>query len=206
MGFHISWVAVHGKSPEQVCSELNLQDTDEQSPYPETDVDALKLDSGWYLLHFNDPLPPELELAILGPLSMGAEVVKCVIEEASMVSMASYLYNGKEKWSIVHDSEQGLTHLDVSGDLPHCYEEIKNRLLAQLNADEDPCDYLFDVPAEVCKSITGFRHDDVREDEDSNPFAVMERSRQSKASAALTNNIESDITNSQSTKPWWRFW
>lgn len=206
MGFHISWVAVHRKSPEQVCSELNLQDTDEQSPYPETDVDALKLDSGWYLLHFNDPLPPELELAILGPLSMGAEVVKCVVEEASMVSMASYLSNGKEKWSIVHDSEQGLTHLDVSGELPDCYEEIKNRLLAQLNADEDPCDYLFDVPAEVCKSITGFRHDDVREDEDSNPFAVMERSRQSKASAASTNNIESDITNSQSTKPWWRFW
>lgn len=206
MGFHISWVAVHGKSPAQVCSELNLQDTDEQSPYPETDVDALKLDSGWYLLHFNDPLPPELELAILGPLSMGAEVVKCVIEETSMVSMASYLSNGKEKWSIVHDSEQGLTHLDVSGDLPDCYEEIKNRLLAQLNADEDPCDYLFDVPAEVCKSITGFRHDDVREDEDSNPFAVMERSSQAKASAASTNNIESDITNSQSTKPWWRFW
>ncbi|MBF4988344.1 hypothetical protein [Methylophilus sp. 14] len=206
MGFHISWVAVNGKSPAQVCSELNLQDTDEQSPYPETDVDALKLNSGWYLLHFNDPLPPELELAILGPLSMGAEVVKCVIEETSMVSMASYLSNGKEKWSIVHDSEQGLTHLDVSGDLPDCYEEIKNRLLAQLNADEEPCDYLFDVPAEVCKSITGFRHDDVREDEDSNPFAVMERSSQAKASAASTNNIESDITDSQSTKPWWRFW
>ena len=206
MGFHISWIAVRGKTPAQVCSALNIEKTDEQSAFPESNVDPIKLDSEWYLVHFNDPLPPELELTVLGPLSIDAEIIKCVIEEASMVTMASCISNGTEKWTILHDSEQGLTHLEVSGDVPDCYEDIKTRLLAELDADEDPCDYLFDVPAEVCKTITGFRHDDVRENEDSNPFAVMERSKPVRVSTVSSKNIGSVATNSQTTKPWWQFW
>lgn len=206
MGFHISWIAVRGKSPAEVCSALNIEETDEQSPFPETDVDAIQLDSEWYLVHFNDPLPPELELTVLGPLSTNAEIIKCVVEESSMVTMASGLSNGREEWTILHDSEQGLTHLEISGDVPDCYEGIKNRLLAELNADEVGCDYLFDVPAEVCKVITGFRHDAGRENEDGNPFTVMTRSKPISASVTSSNNIDSVMTNSQTNKPWWQFW
>lgn len=206
MGFHISWIAVRGKTPAQVCSAINIAETDERSPFPESDVDAINLDSEWYLVHFNDPLPPELELTVLGPLSIGAEIIKCVVEECSMVTMASCLSNGKEKWTILHDSEQGLRHLEISGDVPDCYEDIKNRLLAELNADEGGCDYLFDVPAEVCKTITGFRHDAERENEDSNPFTVMIRSNPVSSSATSSKNIDSVVTNSQPTKPWWKFW
>jgi hypothetical protein len=206
VGFHISWIAVRGKSPAEVCSALNIEETDEQSPFPESDIDAIKLDSEWYLVHFNDPLPPELELTVLSPLSKDAEIIKCVVEESSMITMASCLSNGTEKWTIIHDSGEGLRHLETSGDVPVCYEDIKNRLLAELNEDDGGCDYLFDVPAEVCKTITGFRHDAERENEDSNPFTVMTRSKPVSASATSSNNIDSAITNSQTTKPWWQFW
>jgi hypothetical protein len=122
-----------------------------------------------------------------------------------MISMASYFSNGTEMWSIIHESDKGLEHLEVSGNLPDCFEDIKSRLLAQLNADGDLCDYIFDVPAEVCKTITGFRHDDVIEDEYSNPFTAMERLKPVSVTNTSPNNIEV-ITNQKTTKPWWQFW
>lgn len=33
MGFHIFWLEVLGKSPSQVCSELNIEGKDQLSPF-----------------------------------------------------------------------------------------------------------------------------------------------------------------------------
>jgi hypothetical protein len=195
VGFNISWLAVRGKSPSQVCSELNLEKTDEQSPFPESEVASVELDSGWYLVHFNQPDSIVLSDNSIKNLSKKAEVVTCAVSEVVMISMASSFVDGMFKWSVVHDSNEGLEHIEEKGNLPEHYQDIKNRLFEQLQADPDSCDYVFDLPIELAKSLTTFRHDDVREDEDSNPFTIMER-----------NDIESSATSSTATKPWWQFW
>jgi hypothetical protein len=204
MGFHISWLAVRGKSPEVVQSELDLVETEDRGPLPESDVDAVLLSSGWYLVHFNNPQPKELSDSSLLRLSLQADVVTCVAEEGAMVSMASYFSNGAKKWAVVHDSDQGLEHLDTEGVLPDQFSAIQERLLALLKADSQPCDYIFDVPTELAQSVTGFKHDQVREDEETNPFVVLMRK-----SADCFVNIH-PISNIQSVavdrKPWWKLW
>ncbi|PIF89722.1 hypothetical protein CLU86_0599 [Acidovorax sp. 62] len=204
MGFHISWLAVRGKPPEAVRSELALIETEDRGPVPESEVDAVLLSSGWYLVHFNDPQPHELSNSSLERLSVLADVVTCVAEEAAMVSMASYFSNGVKKWAVVHDSDLGAEHLETEGELPEQFGAIRDRLLAQLAADPQPCDYIFEVPTELAQSITGFKHDQFRDDEESNPFTVL--ARKIPASTPTRAQIPSARPVKAIQKPWWQFW
>ncbi len=205
MGFHISWLAVRGKSPSQICEELNIEQTAQQSPFPESDIDAVELKSGWYLVHFNRPEPPELSVKYIKNFSKGAEVVTCIAEESAMISMAGSFTDGEMKWSLVHDSTIDLEHIEEKGTLPDHYQSIKKQLLEKSEADDGLCDYMFDLPIELAKSYTQFRHDDVREDEESNPFIVMAR-KKSEVIAQPTNT-DIDLKNDSKTgKPWWQFW
>jgi hypothetical protein len=45
----------------------------------------------------------------------------------------------------------------------------------ELKAAENAADYLFDVPAELSKSLTGFRHDEDIEGMEGDAFTVLER-------------------------------
>ena len=63
-------------------------------------------------------------------------------------------------WKIFHDCEEGRYHLDVSGNPP--LTEIRERLKQEQDAaggEKADVDFIYDVPAEVAKSLTGFRHD-----------------------------------------------
>ncbi len=203
MGFHISWLAVRGKSATDVLAELSLEGSDESGLYPESDVDGIELPTGWYMVHFNRPEPPELSDSVLARLSQQVEVVSCVVEEGAMVSLASCFINGTKKWSVEHDADQGLRHLDAVGSLPSEYEHIREHLLAELNADPNPCDYLFDVPAELVKGITGYRHDQVREDEESNLFMKLVRIPKP---TAKQPPVIAPPSPQPVIKPWWKVW
>jgi len=175
MGFHVSWITVRGKAPSTVLSELGLVETLEKEFVPESDVSGVVLPSGWYMVFFNDPMPQELGEEILAALSREAEVAAFVVEEASMVSLARGYANGRRSWEVVHDSSEGYEHLDVSGTLPTQFAEVEARLRTELAKNPGGADYLFDVPAELCKAITGFRHDEDVEGLDGDVFVVLDR-------------------------------
>ena len=174
MGFHVSWIAVQGRTPEAARAELGLAATAEREFLPESDITGVELPSGWYLVFFNDPLPGELQDTTLRALSQDAEVVACVVEEASMVSLARGYAGGRRTWEVVHDAGQGLEHLAIEGDPPPALAGIHARLLEEARSGAG-ADYVFDVPAELGKALTGFRHDEDVEGADEDVFVVLER-------------------------------
>ena len=178
MGFHVSWIAVQGRTPAAVRGELGLVETGEREFLPESEVTGAELPSGWYLVFFNDPMPGELKDATLRVLSQDAEVVTCVVEETSMVSLARAYSGGQRTWEVVHDAGQGLEHLATEGDPPTALAGIHGRLLEEARSGAG-ADYLFDVPAELGKALTGFRHDEDVEGADADVFAVLERTGRS---------------------------
>jgi hypothetical protein len=176
MGFHIGWIAVNGKAPKEVQTDLGLSETGEREFMPESELTGTHLPSGWYVIFVNDLAARELEDNVLADLSGGADVMSFLVEEASMVSVATGFSDGRRIWQVVHDSSQGLDHLETQGQLPASFAAVKDRLLGKLRAaGQHSADYLFDVPADLSKSITGYRHDEDIEGVDGDPFAVLER-------------------------------
>jgi hypothetical protein len=175
MGFHVSWITIRGIAPEAVREQLQLRETGEREELPESDIVEALLPSGWQLIFFNDPCPEEIEDKNLKALSAGCEVMAFVVEECSMTTLATSYVNGDSVWHVAHDSDSGLEHMEVTGTPPVCFSEIYSKLLAELKADENPCDYLFDVPAELSKVLTGFRHDCDIEGADGDVFSILEK-------------------------------
>ncbi|RYE43173.1 MAG: hypothetical protein EOP24_29545 [Hyphomicrobiales bacterium] len=176
MGFHVGWISVKGKTPKEVQADLGLSETGEREFMPESELTGAQLPSGWYLIFVNDLAARELKDDVLVHLSRGAEVMSFLVEEASMVSVAKGFSDGRQEWQVVHDSSQGLGHLETEGHLPASFSVVRDQLLGELkSAGDHSADYLFDVPADLSKSITGYRHDEDVEGADGDPFAVLER-------------------------------
>ena len=79
-----------------------------------------------------------------------------------MFSSALGWSRGTQVWKIFHDCEEGGCHPDVSGNPPPALTEIRERLKQELDAaggEKADVDFIYDVPAKVAKSLTGFRHD-----------------------------------------------
>jgi hypothetical protein len=164
MGHSVSWVAVRRKLPDTALSVLSLRRTGEYSEVPfSPGTWGAELPDNWYLVFGNhadfvDQLP-------LDQLAADAEVVACSVEEHVMMSYAQGWSKGEKTWSVIHDSEQGVNHLETQGDLPPIFASIRERLAAAQAAEdqdgEGAVDYLIEVPVELAQTLTGFRHDEL---------------------------------------------
>ena len=176
MGFSISWLAVRGKAQQDVLSQLRLRETPNRERLPESEIVASALSSGWYLVFYSRD-PTSLNVPMLAALSAGAEVICCAVEEHAMVSITEGWKDGIKVWSVSHDSERGLTDLDATGVLPIAFASISDGLLAKQNTAgaKSDVDYVFDVPVELARHETGFRHDADFDEFEVDPFVVLER-------------------------------
>ena len=181
MSFSIAWVAVRGRFHSAVLVELGLRATGHYEEFPESPLTCACLPTGWFLVFDNNfELPEPLPLA---RLSAGAEVVTCLVEEHGMTSAASAWRNGGQIWSIEHDSIEGIFHLVATGELPAVCVAIRDEYLKKQASDggeQSGVDYVFDVPIEVAKALTGFRHDTWPGDADEGElqkFEVLIRSK-----------------------------
>ena len=73
-----------------------------------------------------------------------------------MVSKATGWKDGQMVWSVTHDAQKDKRHLDVQGTPPAEFAAIRDGLFAKQTPG---CDYIFDIPVETARSITGYRHD-----------------------------------------------
>lgn len=162
MGLCLSWLAIKGKSPQAVREELGFQSTGEEGSFPEFPLSAVVTAQGWYVIaaYREERVVPDSILQQLA--SPGCELVTCFLEEHVMVSEAAGWKDGKKVWSVSHDAQKSIKNLVATGDLPEEFAAIRDRLVSQQDeedADEPGCDYIFDVPLETAKSVTGFSHD-----------------------------------------------
>jgi hypothetical protein len=190
MGYSISWLAARAPARE-VRDLLGLQLTGKQVELPEAPIVGAELDSEWYLVvaarcDHRLIADPSLNL-----VSKGAGVIACSIEEHVMYSRSSFWSGGSRIWSIEHDAQRSIDHLDVSGQPPSFFVEIRDRLLGQQSAEGGSragVDFVFDVPLEVAQRIVGFKHDAAGDPE---RFDVLQVTRDSVLARA---------------RPWWKFW
>jgi len=117
-----------------------------------------------------------LEEDSLRRLSAGGDLVVASVEEHVMASLAQGWKDGSQIWSLWHQSDKGIEHLEEIGTPPTGFAEIKKRAYDRQRAkDSKDVDYIFDIPLSVAQSITGFKHDEGGPDE----FEVLERQKPS---------------------------
>lgn len=135
-----------------------------------------ELPTGWAILFSNDFNYGSAERLI--GLSAGATVLACQAEEHIMFSAAHCCADGREAWSVWHDSARGRYDLSTQGALPAEFEPIRKRLTAAQDADGGArglVDYTFDIPVELAAELTGYRHDRWKFDWGQPHFTTLER-------------------------------
>jgi hypothetical protein len=160
MGWSLSWAAVKGGDVQTVCSLLGLRQTGQRERITKSKIAGTALPVGWYVVVFNRT---EIKDSILEKLSQAGEVIGCFVEDHVMFSSAAGWKDGKQVWRAFHKGEEGdVLHLETSGQLPPEFEDIRKKVFAeqeQENAGHKEVDYVFELPAELAKKLTGFRHD-----------------------------------------------
>lgn len=130
------------------------------------------LPAGGYLLYINDEIVPDDH--VFARLSKGASLIACYANETVMGSLACAWVNGVEQWSIYHDAQQGIVHLETTGDLPLQLASIRDRLSTQ-QKDSDDVDYIFDIPIGLFVSLGGIRYNEDIEGAGPEPWQVLTR-------------------------------
>lgn len=157
MGYSLSWLAVRGKTPEEILKELELRPTGGREEIPENDISSVEMPNGWYLIVSNHTERVAADTVMERLSSGGGELVTCFVEEHVMASQATGWKEGRMKWSVTHDVQKGERHLDVQGEPPPEFAAIRDRLLAK---EKPMVDFVFDIPVEIAKSVAGYRHDE----------------------------------------------
>lgn len=117
------------------------------------------LPSGWYLVIHGRH---EFTNDEARQFSRGCEVVACFVEEQVMVSRAAGWKDGEQIWSVTHDAQEGDGHLDVEGEPPAGFAAIRDRLTKQQEEDGG-ADFIFNIPVDLAKEITGYSHEETPE-------------------------------------------
>lgn len=182
MGFSLSWVAVKGGTPKDVLNELGLRPTGERSDIAESAADGVSLSGGWYVVVSNHNEVSLHERKKLKELSSIGEVVLCFVEEHVMFSSAAGWRDGTCTWTVEHDAQKSVHHLDVKGEPPPAFDEIYSRLAQEQNeagGKKAGVDFIFDVPIELAKALTGFVHSEDPPGlvENEGPFGILESTR-----------------------------
>lgn len=172
MGFRVLMISIRGKNAETIHAEYGVMPTGKYVDFPDSPVSGALMQNGAYLLCINDDITPDEKQ--LAPLSRDATLIACYVNETVMYSGVYSWANGVEEWSVWHDAQQGLTHVEWSGREPDQLAEIRDRLLAKQIGVTDT-DYVFDVPVELFKLHGGIDYAKNIPDSGPDPWQVLVR-------------------------------
>ena len=160
MGFSLSWVAIDTAAEKTLFEHFGLEELEESADMPDFKLSGARL-QGWYLM-VADRTVSLVDEQLLKSLSERGRVVAVMVEEHVMFSSAEEWLNGERIWGAIHNSEAGLFHIGVEGELPGSYATIHQDQFAQQEKDggkDAGVDHIFDIPLELAAGITGYRHD-----------------------------------------------
>ena len=175
MGFALSWLAIRRIEKPDIYRRLGFAETSARDMVPDAPFAGVTLNTGWQIViaghrcDFADSVN-------LAALSQDCDVVTCAVEEHVMYSHASSWRDGSREWSVSHDSEKGLRHLAADGDPPPIFATIRQEAFDELDSnggDASRVDYVFDVPVELARHLTGFSHDQDPPTDDGEPFVAL---------------------------------
>lgn len=187
MGYSLGWVAVQSGNADAIYARLGLSRTGAREEVPDSPVVGAVLPEGWHLVvvRRGEHL---LGDALLREVSAGTRAVACFLEEHVMYSASVEWADGRKIWSVVHDSEKACGHLAFDGTPPSELSAIRSRLQSAQDEEDDvdpEVDHLFDIPIDLAKALTGFRHDERLSGVGRQPFEVL-------------------AAHGGATRPWWK--
>jgi hypothetical protein len=187
MGYSIAWLAVQGKPLESLLAELGLRPTGRAGEFADHPMVGAAIEGGWHLLVAQGCDHRMISDRVLMTLSRGCRVIACSVEEHVMFSGAALWENGERVWSVSHQGDENLHDLSAQGALPDFFASIRDELLAKQAAEggkDAGVDYIFEIPLELARRITGFAHD----------------------SAASVEIDHFEVLDTAPAKPWWKVW
>jgi hypothetical protein len=131
MGFRLQLTSVSGKEPRTVEHEYGVMPTGKREEIPESPVVGAPLPDIAYLLYINDQAKIVPDDKVFARLSNGASLIACYANETVMNSYACEWLNADECWSVFHDAQPNIEHLETSGTLPPEFQPIRDRLFAE---------------------------------------------------------------------------
>lgn len=196
MGVSLSWIAVEGKSGEEVQRQLGLVDTGERGDDLDYPIAGLGLRNGWYLVVADECDRKLLSDRLAVSLSSGATVIGCSVEERVLYSSAKLWRQGKRIWSVQHrGGVHGIMDLAIDGRPPEGFHQLRDDYFAgqeSAGGANAGGDLIFEIPLALAKSVVGFHHDE--------PLSDVE------AGACHVLTIKPNGLLAEATKPWWRVW
>lgn len=156
-----SWLAVRGKSPEAVRTALRLRESslagDDKLTFQ---IVGGSSDAGWYLIVARGRDHRLLAEPLIGPLSVGCEVLTCTVEEQESISGAAAWRNGVREWSVSYTGTEGPADVIVDGTLPFAAAVIRDQRIAKARAEDAGdalVDPMFEIPVEIVHSVIGYK-------------------------------------------------
>lgn len=169
----VAWVAFEGRSKEEVVEALGYVDTGEAAEVDDGLVCGV-LPGGWVTVVAMGHQPGDWAKT-LAPLSREGPILSVESSTTVMWSIIRAYADGALAWSVEHNPEAGIDHLDVVGEPPPQYIALRDRLLAEQEAEggEDAdVDLVFDLPALLSKELCGYQP----EQDDAQPaFTALRR-------------------------------
>jgi hypothetical protein len=197
MGWSCSWIALRAANLDSVLSNLGLTRAGEFWEEPEDDWSCASLSNGWSIVFSARHCEPDqFKPASLARLSAQCELLASVVEEHVMFSSASLWKDGKNVWSVVHDAQKSIYHIDANGQLPSSFEDIIATAKKSQDAEcgtKAKVDLMFDIPLIVGAELTGFRHDQDALFSVEKPFEILHASAPQPATLSAK-------------RPWWKAW
>jgi hypothetical protein len=176
VGISISWLAVQGAERGVVLEALALAETGERDEFPtESPIQGASLADGWYVVIFDRYGHALLNDETLRRVSEVGEVVAGMAEEHVMCSYSGAWQHGQRVWCAMHDAQEGIRHLDVEGQMPRGFDQIRDNLLSQQDAEDEAeaeVDYVYDIPLDTARLVSGFSWS---ETEPEDGFVVLRR-------------------------------
>ncbi|MEL7470503.1 MAG: hypothetical protein AAFN27_18765 [Pseudomonadota bacterium] len=174
MGFRISYLATTA-APDAVASAFGIEfeRKDREAPERRDWIGVLK-SSGWTLFWSENEEFFAGNPKAVATLSNNAPVYVCRVNETVMYCSSEFWRSGDLDWKVEHDADQDLEHLEVRG-TPPGFKAERDARLAELRADPDPCDYIFEVPLNLAAQVIKFRHEDALGQDEVDEFRVIQK-------------------------------
>ncbi len=191
MGSSLSWIAVKGRTPEEVRKILGVRGTGKHGNYGEHVLVGRQLPSGWHILIANVCDDKITKSKLLTELSKGSQIVACSIEEHVMFSSCAYWNKGRKVWFVRHNGDRGTFDITNSGKLPESYSLLKSEYIEKQKSEggeNAEVDFIFELPLQMAKQIVGFKHDE-ETDPIEGSYEIYELNLSQKVSRAISASI-----------------
>ena len=163
MDFDVSYYKFHGVDRANLLADLGLRDTGVADPNGDAPYAIADLPNGWFVIRTQNDTGL-ITCYDRKTLCRQGRLVTCDVSMVDPVCQAGGYEQGEERWIVTHDGrDNDRLDLNVSGNVPDELLQLRSRAFAkavhEAETDLNGPDNMLDVPLELIKVVTGFRHD-----------------------------------------------